>query len=86
MKIGENGLVAFIGTLAVGVGGVDVTNRMGIWVGTSDSDLHLLVRTGDLVNGSTLTSLPRGLGMFDMNERGVAWEGGFPGGSEAIVF
>jgi hypothetical protein len=24
--------------------------------------------------------------MFDMNERGVAWEGGFPGPSSAIVF
>lgn len=86
MKIGENGMVAFIGTLALGMGGVDVTNNMGIWFGTSDSDLHLLVRTGDVVDGSILISLPRGLGLFDMNERGVAWEGGFPGGSSAIVF
>ena len=86
MKIGENGTVAFIATLALGVGGVDVTNNMGIWFGRSDSDLHLVVRTGDIIDGSTLISLPRGLGMFDMNERGVAWEGGFSGRSSAIVF
>ena len=97
MKLGQNGLVAFIGTLAVGAGGVDVTNNMGIWVGTSDSDLHLLVRTSDIIDGSTLIKLPRNLGMFDMNEQGVVWEGGFPGGtpgscccggpcSSAIVF
>jgi hypothetical protein len=97
MKIGANGTVAFIGTLAVGVGGVDVTNNMGIWVGTSDSDLHLLVRTSDVIDGSTLIRLPRVQGLFDMNEQGVVWEGGFPGGtpgscccggtcSSAIVF
>jgi len=87
MKIGENGTVAFMATLALGVGGVDGTNNMGIWSGTSDSDLHLLVRTSDIIDGSTLISLPVfQLQMFAMNERGVAWQGGFSGPSSAIVF
>src|SRR6185436_11356065 len=29
--------VAFIATLIPGIGGVDLTNNMGIWVGTSDA-------------------------------------------------
>jgi hypothetical protein len=85
MKIGENGTVAFIARLAVGVGGVDVTNNMGIWVGTSDSDLRLLVRTSDIIDGNALIKLPRDLGMFDMNEKGIAWEGGFLGGPQALA-
>jgi hypothetical protein len=84
MKIGENGTVAFMATLALGVGGVDGTNNMGIWSGTSDSDLHLLVRTSDIIDGSTLISLP--MQIFAMNERGVAWQGRFSGPSSAIVF
>ncbi len=85
MRIGANGTVAFIATLAPGVGGVDGTNNMGIWSGTSDSDLHLLVRTSDIIDGSTLISLPL-LQVLDMNERGVAWQGQFSGPSSAIVF
>ena len=85
MRIGENGTVAFIATLALGVGGVDGTNNMGIWSGTSDSDLHLLVRTSDIIDGRTLISLPL-FQMLDMNERGVAWQGRFSGPSSAIVF
>ena len=55
MKMGKDGRVAFIGTLTLGVGGVDATNNVGIWVGTSDMDLHLLVRSGQIIAGKTLT-------------------------------
>ena len=37
--MGDDGRVASIGTLTLGIGGVDVSNNMGIWVGTSDADL-----------------------------------------------
>jgi hypothetical protein len=85
MRIGANGTVAFIATLALGVGGVDGTNNMGIWSGRSDSDLHLLVRTSDIIDGRTLISLSP-FQMLDLNERGVAWQGQFSGPSTAIVF
>ena len=85
MRIGANGTVAFIATLVPGVGGVDGTNNVGIWSGTSDSDLHLVVRTSDIIGGSTLISLSP-FQMLDMNERGIAWQGRFSGPSSAIVF
>jgi hypothetical protein len=85
IRISEDGTIAFIGTLAIGVGGVDVTNNRGIWFGTSERDLRLLVRTGDVIAGRTLTSLPSTFGQFDMNERSVVWAGGFPERSAAII-
>jgi hypothetical protein len=84
MKMAKDGRVAFIGTLTLGVGGVDATNNMGIWVGTSDTDLHLLVRTGQIIAGKTLTR-PQTLGPLEMNERPVVWLGRFSGPSTAIV-
>jgi len=87
IKLGNDGRVAFIARLAVGVGGVDSSNNRGIWIGTSDEDLQLVVRTGDVVGGNVLTSLPQfGQGnQFDMNENGVLWIGSF-GPAKAVVF
>jgi len=86
MKMNEDGTIAFIATLTKGAGGVDTTNDTGIWVGTSDADLQLVVRTGELVGGNTLVKLSQDLGRLDMNEEGIAWIGEFPGRSAAIVF
>lgn len=83
----NDGRVAFIATLTPGVGGVNTSNNMGIWIGTSDEDLQLVVRTGDVINGRVLTRLPEvGQGnQFDMNENGVLWVGTF-GAAKAIVY
>jgi hypothetical protein len=85
MKLGEDGRVAFIATLTPGVGGVDTTNSKGIWVGTSDGDLQLVVRTGDVVGGNVLTNLPSGPGQLDMSGRELAWIGTFPSRATAVV-
>jgi hypothetical protein len=76
--------VAFIATLTLGVGGVDTTNNIGIWVGTSETDLHLVARTGQTIAGKTLTSF-LSLGQIETSERPVAWVGRFSGNSTAIV-
>ena len=86
MKLGNDGRVAFIGTLVPGVGGVDFSNNMGIWVGTSDADLQLVVRTGEVIDGKVLMRLPSGLGQFDMNDDAIVWIGTFPSRSTAVVF
>ena len=89
IKLGHDGRVAFIGTLTLGIGGVDVSNNMGIWVGTSDTDLQLVVRTGQVIDGRVLTrlpTLPTGLGQFEMNEDGVLWIGSFPSRAAAVIF
>jgi hypothetical protein len=86
-RLGNDGRVAFIAALAPGVGGVNSSNNMGIWVGTSEADLKLLVRTGDVVDGSVLTSLPISdisTQHFDMNEEFVLWRGNF-GDAVALV-
>lgn len=85
MKLSDDGTVAFIATLTNGVGGVDATNNIGIWSGTSANDLRLVVRTGDVIEGRTLTRLPSGFGAFGQGERSVAWLGGFAGNTTAIV-
>jgi len=85
MKLGEDGRVVFIATLTPGIGGVDTTNSKGIWVGTSDQDLQLVVRTGDVVGGKVLTNLPSGFGQLDMNSTAVAWIGTFPSRATAVV-
>ena len=86
MKLGNDGRVAFIATLTPGVGGVDSSNNMGIWVGTSDADLQLVVRTGETIGGKVLTRLPNQFGQFDMNDDGVVWIGRFAGNTSAVVF
>jgi hypothetical protein len=84
MTMGKDGTVAFIGTLTLGVGGVDTSNNKGIWVGTSDEDLSLVARTGQIIGGKTLTR-PESLGQLEMNEGPVVWRGSFSGPSTAIV-
>jgi hypothetical protein len=89
IKLANNGRVAFIATLTPGVGGVDTSNNMGIWTGTSEEDLQLVVRTGDVIGGNVLTRLSKeagGLSQFDMNETGVVWIGSFQSPAKAIVF
>jgi hypothetical protein len=86
-QILNDGRMAFIGTLSVGVGGVNASNNMGIWIGTSDEDLRLVARTGDVIGGKVLTRLPQfGQGnQFEMNENGVLWVGTF-GTAKAVVY
>ena len=78
--------MAFIATLEVGLGGVDTSNNRGIWIGTSDEDLHLVVRTGEVIGGNVLTGLPSSGqdNRFDMNQNDVLWVGSF-GATTAIV-
>jgi hypothetical protein len=88
-ELGNDGRVAFVAKLAIGVGGVDSSNNTGIWIGTSDEDLQLLVRTGDVIVGNVLTDLPfsgfsAGGHPLDMNETRVLWRGNF-GPAKAIV-
>lgn len=82
--MGQDGRVAFIGTLALDVGGVDASNNMGIWVGTSETDLHLVARTGQIIAGKTLTR-PEALGQLQVSGSPVVWRGRFSGFSQAIV-
>ena len=83
----NDGRIAFIATLTLGVGGVNTSNNMGIWIGTSDEDLQLVVRTGDVIDGRVLTRLPDfGVNsQFDMDENGVLWVGTF-GVAKAVVY
>ncbi|HEX5085705.1 MAG TPA: choice-of-anchor tandem repeat NxxGxxAF-containing protein [Blastocatellia bacterium] len=89
IKLLNDGRVAFIATLAVGLGGVDSSNNMGIWVGASDEDLQLVARTGDIIGGKALTLLPQigfaSFNQFGMNENGILWIGNF-GSAKAVVF
>ncbi|HEY0765543.1 MAG TPA: choice-of-anchor tandem repeat NxxGxxAF-containing protein [Pyrinomonadaceae bacterium] len=82
----NNGRVAFIATLTVGVGGVTTANNTGIWVGTSDEDLQLVARTGDIIDGKVLTRLPALplSGQLEMNENSIVWVGTF-GIAKAVV-
>jgi len=83
----NDGRIAVIATLTVGVGGVNTSNNMGIWIGTSDEDLQLVVRTGEVIDGRVLTRLPQfGQGnQFAINENGVVWVGSF-GITKALVY
>lgn len=91
IKLLNDGRVAFIASLTPGVGGVNTTNNLGIWIGTSDDDLQLVARTGDVIGGKVLTRLPQfdfffgGAHSFDINENGVLWVGTF-GAAKAVVF
>jgi hypothetical protein len=87
IRLAIDGRVAFVATLAIGVGGVNASNNRGIWIGTSDEDLELVVRTGEVIGGNMLTRLPS-FGRehrFDVNQNGVLWIGDF-GLARAIVF
>ena len=64
---------------------MDASNNIGIWVGTSETDLHLLARTGQVIAGKTLTR-PLSLGPIQLNsERPIVWLARFAGNSTAIV-
>jgi hypothetical protein len=84
LKIGKDGSVAFIATLTFGVGGVDLTNNIGIWAGTSETDLHLVARAGQIIGGKTLAR-PLSVGQLEIDNRPVVWLGRFSDGSTAIV-
>ena len=86
-QILNDGRIAVIATLTVGVGGVNTSNNMGIWIGTSDQDLQLVVRTGDVIDGRVLTRLPQFSqgNQFVINENGIAWVGIF-GATKAVVY
>ena len=85
IQIGNDGQVAFIATLTTGVGGVDASNNIGIWIGNSETDLHLVARSGQLIAGKTLTRI-LSLGPLQINsERPTVWLGRFADNSTAIV-
>jgi hypothetical protein len=85
IKMGNDGRVAFIATLTPGVGGVDLSNNIGIWVGTSETDLHLVARAGEVISGKTLTR-PLSLGPLQINsQRPIVWLGRFADNSTAII-
>jgi len=88
IKLGTDGRIAFVATLTAGVGGVNASNNRGIWIGRSEDDLQLVVRTGDVIGGATLTRLPQQSDpgdQFDMNQNGVVWIGSF-GAARKIVY
>src|SRR6185503_17568737 len=73
IKLADDGQVAFIATLTTGVGGVDLSNNVGIWIGTSETDLHLVARSGQLIAGKTLAR-PLSLAQLQINsERPIVW-------------
>ena len=89
-ELANDGRVALVATMPTGVGGVDSSNNTGIWIGTSQEDLHLLVRTGQVIGGKVLTDLP--LSGFsaaghplEMNENSLLWRGSFGATKELIV-
>jgi hypothetical protein len=85
IKMGNDGQVAFIATLTPGVGGVDLSNNVGIWAGTSETDLHLVARAGEVIAGKTLTR-PLSLGPLQINsQRPIVWLGRFADNSTAII-
>ena len=84
LQIGKDGSVVFIATLALGVGGVDASNNVGIWIGTSETDLHLVARTSQNIAGKTLTR-PLRLAPLNMDQHSIVWLGRFAGNATAIV-
>ena len=73
-------------TLAVGIGGVDSSTTKGIWIGTSNGDLQLVARIGEVIGGKLLTGVPQfGHGvLFDLTENDVVWVGNF-GSAKAVI-
>lgn len=86
LQLLNDGRVAFIALLTPGVGGVNASNNMGIWIGTSDEDLQLVVRTGDVIEGRTLTRIVQDAQahQLEINENDVLWVGNF-GTARAVV-
>src|SRR6185369_1302187 len=84
-KLLNDGRVVFLASLTIGVGGVNFSNSLGLWIGTSEGDLQLVARTGDVIDGKTLTNFPSVSNLFDVNENSVAWIGSF-GPTRAVVY
>ncbi len=84
LQIGKDGSVVFIATLTLGVRGVDTSNNVGIWIGTSETDLHLVARTSLNIAGKTLTR-PLRLAPLNMDQHLIVWLGRFAGNATAIV-
>ena len=87
--LGNDSRVVFAARLATGEGGVDSTNNVGIWIGSSDEDLRLLARAGDVIGGRVLTALPlEGSSAaghaLQMNENSILWRGSF-GSAKAVI-
>jgi len=80
----NDGRVVLVASLTLGVGGVNVSNNLGIWVGTSDEDLQLVARTGDIIGGKVLTNFQSVGNPLDVNENAVVWVGNF-GAARAVV-
>lgn len=83
-KLLNDGRVVFIASLTLGVGGVNLSNNLGVWIGTSDDDLQLVARTGDVIDGKVLTNFPQVTNGLDINQNSVVWVGNF-GPARAIV-
>ena len=83
LRMDEDGRVIFIGRLALGVGGVDTSNNVGIWVGQSEEDLQLVARTGQIIDGKTLIGF-QALGQPG-NDRKVIWVARFAPFTTAII-
>jgi hypothetical protein len=81
----EDGRVAFIATLTPGVGDTDASNSVGIWMGTSEADLHLVARAGQLIGGNTLVDIPQIAGQLELVEKAVAWIDSFSARARAII-
>ncbi len=86
LQLLNDGRVAFIALLTPGVGGVNASNNMGIWIGTSDEDLQLVVRTGDVIEGRVLTRIVQDAQAHQLavNENDVLWVANF-GTARAVV-
>ena len=68
---------------------MNASNNVGIWIGTSDEDLQLVARTGDVIKGRVLTRLPifafaSGSQFEIMNQNDIMWVGNF-GATKAVV-
>jgi hypothetical protein len=60
-----------------------------MWIGTSADNLQLVVRTGDVIEGTVLTSLPfpgrANVQQLDLHDNALAWIGGFQSGVRAVI-
>jgi hypothetical protein len=80
----EDGRVAFMATLMPAIGDTVASNNMGLWIGTSDADLHLVIRTGQLIGENALASFPT-FEDLRLVEKAIAWVGTFADGANSIV-
>jgi hypothetical protein len=77
----EDGRVAFSASLTQGVGDTDTSNNQGIWMGSSQADLHLVVRSGQSIGGNALLAAQQ----LRIVEKAIAWIGLFPGNVRSVI-